>query len=257
MTHIILTCLCLMAAQPQPEMNPVDASLISERSGLEPGTTATIALELDLRPGWHVYWNGQNDSGMPPALKWTAPDTVKVGPIQWPAPRRYTSPGDIVDHIYEGRVTLLVPVTVAKDAPIGSTVDLSAEASWMVCDEMCLLGGDSLEISLPVQEKPAPTKNAAQIAEARALLPNKTVPDDVSMHWEDDVLKLSLPGASSMSFYPGHASVDLASLLDDGHADGSTLTLRIAGGGVVSGVIDAVMPDGRRIVFELKEPTPS
>lgn len=250
-----LTCLSLLIAQ--PEVNPVTASLISEHTGLKPGTTATIALQLELDSGWHVYWDGYNDSGMAPSVKWRDAEHVKVGPIAWHAPHRYTSPGEIVDHIYEGRVTLLVPVTVAKDAPIGTTVDLRGDAQWMVCDEMCLLGSAPVSISLPVMDSPAKTPHAKQIAKSRAALPNKHMPQDVVTDWKDDVLTVHVPGAGSVSFYPGHGCVDLVSLYEDGQVDDSSLSLRTSGAGEVSGVIDAVKADGTRLVFRILEPKPS
>lgn len=255
MTPLALTCLSLLIAQ--PEVNPVTPSLISEHTGLLPGKTGTIALQLDLEPGWHVYWDGYNDSGIPPSVTWDVPDGVKIGPIQWPAPTRYTAPGQIVDHIYEGRVTLLVPVTIPSDTPLGTTLDLKGKATWMVCADYCLLGSGTVAISLPVTIEAKASPKAKQIAAARQAVPKKKMPGEASIAWQAQTLHLGFPGARRISFYPGQSCVELVSLYDDAEATGSTLTLRTSGAGDVAGIVDVIKADGSRVVFEIKEPTPS
>ena len=49
----------------------VHARLIAEREAVAPGGTVTVALEQDIRPGWHTYWINPGDAGAPTEIKWT------------------------------------------------------------------------------------------------------------------------------------------------------------------------------------------
>ena len=41
----------------------VKARLVSEVASVGPGQACLVALELDIRDGWHTYWRNPGDSG--------------------------------------------------------------------------------------------------------------------------------------------------------------------------------------------------
>jgi thiol:disulfide interchange protein len=151
----------------------VQASLIAADAAVAPGQTAAIALRLLVRPKWHTYWINPGDSGAETTLDWTAPPGVQVGPIQWPVPK--TLPlGPLVNYGYEGETIYPISVKVPANAKPGQTLELQAEAGWLVCEEICIPEGGPLSITLPVAA--AARENAewaATIAEAAAALPKK------------------------------------------------------------------------------------
>ena len=51
----------------------VKARLISEVDAIAPGQSVWVALELDIRDGWHTYWRNPGDSGQATELRWTLP----------------------------------------------------------------------------------------------------------------------------------------------------------------------------------------
>ena len=51
---------------------------------------------------------------------------------------------------YAGTADLLVPITVATGSRAGKRRDLQAEASWLVCADICIPGGSKLSLNLPV-----------------------------------------------------------------------------------------------------------
>ena len=51
----------------------VKARLISETSAIAPGQSVWVALELNIRDGWHTYWRNPGDSGQATTLKWQLP----------------------------------------------------------------------------------------------------------------------------------------------------------------------------------------
>jgi thiol:disulfide interchange protein/DsbC/DsbD-like thiol-disulfide interchange protein len=160
-----------VAAAATPAGGHVAAQLVAEQTALVPGSTATVALRLDIEPGWHTYWRNPGESGLPTTLAWKLPPGYKAGDIEWPAPRALAA-GPLVNYGYENVVLHLVPITVPADAKPGSTATLAARADWLVCRETCIPEGVDLSLALPIATSAQPDpKWAKPIAGARAALP--------------------------------------------------------------------------------------
>jgi len=95
--------------------------------------------------GWHVYWKNAGDSGEPPHVKWTLPDGVTAGPLQFPAPKRLPL-GPLMDFGYENEVLFPLTLSTAKGARSGPVV-LHAHVDWLVCREVCIPGKAELEVN--------------------------------------------------------------------------------------------------------------
>ena len=150
----------------------VHGRLIAEESAVAPGQTVTVALEQNIRPGWHTYWRNPGEAGEPTEIAWTLPPGWHAGPIAWPYPKELPV-GPLMDYGYEGRPWLLVDVTVPADAKPGASVTLRAAADWLVCKEICIPENATLTLPLSiVAARTAPDPQlAAQFAAARNLLP--------------------------------------------------------------------------------------
>jgi thiol:disulfide interchange protein DsbD len=79
----------------------------------------------------------------------------------------------LVIYGYESEAVLLIPITVSAQFVTGQTATLSAEASWVVCNEICIPEQASLKLTLPVLESAAPLDQSARalFEKARAELP--------------------------------------------------------------------------------------
>src|SRR3981189_4016684 len=64
----------------------VKARLVSEVSAIAPGQSFWVALELDIRDGWHTYWRNPGDSGQATTLKWQLPAGFTAGGNGRPPP---------------------------------------------------------------------------------------------------------------------------------------------------------------------------
>src|SRR5579862_1704544 len=117
--------------------------LVFPKSELIPGAPNQAGLYFKLEPGWHVYWKNAGDSGEPPHVKWTLPDGVSAGPLQFPAPKRLPL-GPLMDFGYEDRVLFPFSVDVASGVKQGPA-DLKAHVDWLVCREVCIPGKADLE----------------------------------------------------------------------------------------------------------------
>ena len=170
---VLFVCSAIAPVAAQIDAAPkVHARLIAEESTVAPGQTVTVALEQNIRPGWHTYWRNPGDAGEATEIAWTLPAGWHAGAIQWPYPKELPV-GPLMDYGYEGRPWLLVDVTVPPDAKPGTNATLSAAVSWLVCKEICI--PENATLVLPLVVGAAPIKPdpllAAQFAAARDLLP--------------------------------------------------------------------------------------
>jgi thiol:disulfide interchange protein DsbD len=159
-----------VAAPPGPL---VRVELLSETADVRPGETLWVALRQQITPGWHTYWGvNPGDAGEPTRIEWMLPAGVTAGAIAWPYPSRFPV-GIAMSYGYEGEVVLPLPVTLPRDLPPGSTVTLRGQASWLVCEKVCIPEEAPVALSLPVTAaaaRPDP-RGAVLIASARRSLP--------------------------------------------------------------------------------------
>ena len=135
----------------------VQASLVAADASIQTGQPFTVALRFVHDPHWHTYWFNPG-TGLPTSLAWKLPPGFTAGEIQWPAPRLLKdNSGGIIGNGYEAELFLPVTITPPADLKPGTTVDLSADANWLMCDELCVPGEATVKLSLPVSAAaPAP-----------------------------------------------------------------------------------------------------
>lgn len=217
-------------------------ALIADVSTLTPGGSATLGLAFTIQPKWHIYWNGRNDSGTEPTAEWKVPPGVTIEPMLWPAPKRHVLPGDILDHVYENQVILLVPVRIAETVKPGQSLTLTTKVQWLVCDEACVPEEAELSITLPVGklgDAAKPSADDARLRQARTALPvplsQKAPEATVAIKPAQDgdgytaviTAANSAAGARELKFYPLADSVQVADPIASCVAKGSSLTLRL------------------------------
>src|SRR6266513_2844956 len=180
----------------------VKVELLADTNAVVPGKPFSVGLLLRMAPGWHTYWKFPGDAGLPPELKWKLPQGWKVGEIQWPIPLKTIDPGDIQTYGYQDEIMLMQEITPPASVS-DSTVKISADASWLVCEKICIPGNASLQLELPISSTSAPA-NTELFARFRRLLP-QDLPDSktVSMNWRRAGTDLFLTVASeTLANYP-------------------------------------------------------
>jgi thiol:disulfide interchange protein len=160
----------------------VKAELLADTNAAVPGKPFTVGLLLRMAPAWHTYWKFSGDAGLPSELKWKLPPGWKIGEIQWPIPLKTIDPGDIQTYGYENEVLLMQEITPPAKLD-SSSVKLSADASWLVCERICIPGGANLQLELPVSTTGQPA-NTELFARYRRLLPQNWPGANVATaHW--------------------------------------------------------------------------
>lgn len=163
---------------------PVKAEhLTAELTTLSPeiaaGGTVQAGLVLTIEEHWHVYWINAGDAGGPPTIKWTLPEGMTAGPMQFPPPTRLPL-GPLMDFGYEDGVAFPVTLTAAPTMKPGK-VHLDAHVSWLVCSSQCLVGKAHLGLDLTVVKGPVPAAPAVgALGSALASLP-KPLPATMSV----------------------------------------------------------------------------
>jgi thiol:disulfide interchange protein DsbD len=216
-------------AGPTVATDNVKARLLSEVASVAPGQTFNVALELDIREGWHTYWRNPGDSGQATKIVWTLPPGFQAGGIQWPTPHRFELP-PLVNYGYDKQVLHVVPIGVPRDFVPGAHLDLRAKVSWLVCADVCIPENADLQLSVPTSTSSGAVDPASEalFAAARSELPIAAPASSAQVQGDQLVLTLgkdwgaTLDQITSLSFFP----------YDDGaiaYAAPQTLT-RTAGG---------------------------
>src|SRR5271155_5819867 len=188
----------------------VKAQLVSEVSAVAPGQSFWVALEFNIRDGWHTYWRNPGDSGEATKLVWQLPPGFTAGDIVWTTPHRVESP-PLVNYGYAKQAVHLVNITAPKDLRPGTPVVLSAKASWLVCSDVCIPEDADLQVKLPVNGAPGVSDpaDAALFARARSELPSAELAATTA-RIQDGRLAIALgqewgatlPQIKSLAFYP-------------------------------------------------------
>lgn len=224
-----------------------------------PGSTIDVGVRYTIEPGWHLYWNGQNDSGNPIELQLKTPSGVTTREPLWPVPERIIEPGDILNHIYEHEVIIIVPVEIAKDVRQGE-ISISVDSRWLVCKETCLPGSGEASATLSVERDITDKARAATpeaVAKARAALPIDLEPSDprVNVTFNARVATIQSPGAAELVFMPGPGCTPVTNLVQDGMHKGAKLALTLQDDQKpirLSGIVRVSTTEGRRAYYHIE-----
>lgn len=231
------------SAQSEPVRDKnVEAQLISTQSTIVPGEPFTIGLRLKIDPTWHTYWVNPGPTGKPTTLDLDLPPGWMAGELQFPVPKKfitdYSTPGFEYKEPgfgYEGEVVHPMEITPPDDLESGTSVTLSGNSAWLMCDpNTCVPGKAALSITLQVGESAQPSPMAGAIEKAISKVPvQQDWPVRIAMEGETLVVSTDAPGEtipenSKLNFYP--LEVGVVDLLPDPEIvrDGETYELTFA-----------------------------
>jgi thiol:disulfide interchange protein DsbD len=157
-----------LAASSSADAAHLHVQLVIPASELSPGSSADAGLYFKLEPGWHVYWKNAGDSGEPPRMKWTLPDGISAGALQFPVPKRLPL-GPLMDFGYEDEVLFPFQLKVSANAQPGPAI-LHTKVDWLVCREVCIPGKAELEANRPVTDQASKASTVEPDATLYALL---------------------------------------------------------------------------------------
>lgn len=261
-----LAAACGMAFGAQPSDTPAGSKratieLILPTQDLKPGSQSVLGVKFTIADGWHLYWNGQNDSGSHPTIQLSSSNpNVEFGSPRWPVPQRHVAPGDITDHIYEHGFTVLVPMSIPADLAPGSAVSLTIRSKFLVCSNVCLPGEGTATLMVAAGTG-ADGPGKAQISEAEKKLPEVFDPATAPFAAKFDGTTLVITpkeeaSLESIAFFPADGCTEVNDLTGDcasKRADGVLKPLRIgmtpdakATGSIGLGVVECINRAGQK-----------
>jgi thiol:disulfide interchange protein DsbD len=170
-----LTALAARAAHTQ-------ATLVLSDTTAKPGDTVWAGVDLKMDPDWHTYWKNSGDAGMPTTIAWQLPSGVTAGDIQWPLPEKLP-PVEVTTYGYNGEAMLLVPLTIASNAPSGP-ITLTANLTWLECKDVCIPVRTSVQATLNVGSETKASADATTIESWKAKVPQTNNDDSIQAWWE-------------------------------------------------------------------------
>lgn len=149
----LLLALPISAHAQNSQTRYTQLELLTEKTELSAGETATIALEQMIAPHWHTYWKNPGDSGAAPIINWTLPDGWSVSDIIWQTPDKIPY-GPLLNYGYSNSALLMQNLTAPEDYQ-GEPVTLTADIEVLVCEDICIPEYDTLSVTLNAGNAPS------------------------------------------------------------------------------------------------------
>ncbi len=154
------------------DSSTVVASIASEYSSIQPGSSFLVAINLKMKKDWHTYWRYAGEVGFPTEIKWDLPKGITNGDIIWPTPHKFIA-DDIVNYGYKDNINLLVKMTTSKDIAMGD-VTLKGDVSWLACKESCIPGEQTLSTAITIAKANViNSKTTALFTQSKNKIPRK------------------------------------------------------------------------------------
>ncbi|MFN3989144.1 MAG: protein-disulfide reductase DsbD family protein [Erythrobacter sp.] len=116
-----------------------------------PSAGATWMLALRFTPKsaeWHGYWSNPGDAGQGMRLELDLPDGWQAGAPLYPVPQRLVI-GSLMNHVYKGAYTVLVPVSVPAGAVVTGVPRVTGHVEYLACtDQICVPQDARLDVRL-------------------------------------------------------------------------------------------------------------
>ncbi|MBM0170209.1 protein-disulfide reductase DsbD family protein [Altererythrobacter sp. C41] len=184
-------------AQPQVTDDNIAAEIFADGPP-EAGGEWLVALRFTPRSDeWHGYWSNPGDAGLGMELAWELPRGWSAGEPLYPVPHRLVL-GGLMNHVYEGRYTVLVPIRVPRGANLEDLEPISLTADYLACtDKICVPQRAVLELDpAAAEEDPRFVRWRAQIAPMLDSRANFAV--------EDERLRIGIPLPADMELSDPH-----------------------------------------------------
>ena len=156
----------------------LEMQLISAVTATGDRTDLPLGLKVRLTEGWKIYWRSPGDAGLPPELSLADENTNSLHKLEmdFPIPSRFSLLG--LDTYGYGKEVIFPVYLRGHDA--GQPLRLEAEASALVCADICIPVGGSLSLDIPAGQSRAST-DAQDIARYAALVPKDQTGPDIGL----------------------------------------------------------------------------
>lgn len=148
---LLLSLSLVGTAQAQRGEKLVNARAVLSVDNVHPGSTFQVAVIADLEKGWHINAHKPTlDYLIPTELSLEPATGFTFGQVQYPPPVRlkFEFAEEELD-VYEGRVIIRVPVTVAPEQVPGQKL-ITGTLQYQACNDQVCLAPVRLKIEIPI-----------------------------------------------------------------------------------------------------------
>lgn len=157
----------------QLEKPDTSIELVSEVTSVAEGEPFSIALHLEPKEGWHIYWINGGDAGYAPRMKegWVHPENFVIEELQFQAPH-FVPFMQLMSYGYDDS-TLFIADVITPESFDGD-VTISAKVDWLACDDAtCVPEKGEVSITLPKGDGSINSEWEARFSAARAEHPTE------------------------------------------------------------------------------------
>ncbi|MEQ8411150.1 MAG: protein-disulfide reductase DsbD family protein [Erythrobacter sp.] len=201
-------CAVVAAAQEEPLAEPrfgdenIAVDLFAEGAP-EPGEEWMLALRFTpSAPEWHGYWRNPGDAGQGMTLEFDLPQGWEASEPLYPVPETLVV-GGLMNHIYEGRYAVLVPVRVPEDAAAPRLPEVRVRVEYLACTDRVCVPQDAGVTARPGGDFARWRAEVAPLLDARARF-------EVA----GETLRLAIPLPASVDLPGPHVFIDNERLVD-------------------------------------------
>ena len=195
-------------------------TLVTDMDAVPASGIFRVGLRIAPAPGWHVYWRNPGDAGAPPRFE--VSPVAQMGDIAWPVPERIAD-GPTMSFGYTRTVLL---GRVVRVAPGASPLVLSASASWLICEKICVPEQASFSLTLP-RGTAARSADAASFDVEAARVPTAS-PWPAFIASDGTLWLTGIPaGAGPAAFIPDDAATTVLGAPQRPRRSASGLTLHL------------------------------
>jgi DsbC/DsbD-like thiol-disulfide interchange protein len=187
-----------------PPADLVKLELVADRAAVGKSGTLTLAARFAIAPGWHIYWENPGEAGLATEVSFVAPAGYEVGPVRYPGPVRFQTPGETAASFgYTDAAMLSSEVKVKKAA--AAPARFTVQASWLACRDVCIRGKGTASLELPIEGRAKPA-HADLFERHQRELPRKFAELRAKPRWERDAksarLLVAIDKAERAEYFP-------------------------------------------------------
>jgi thiol:disulfide interchange protein DsbD len=171
-----------------PASELVKLALVADTTHVRAGKKLTLAARFDIAPGWHIYWENPGEAGLATEAEFTAPAGYEVGPLRYPGPVRFQTPGENAASFGYTEQAVLSSAVAPPARIADKPARFSVQASWLACRDVCIRGQAraTLEVPPAARGQAARAANKELFERHRAELPRPASELRATSRWQRD-----------------------------------------------------------------------
>lgn len=183
----------------------VYAKFQSNVQAIKPGSKFLLAVYLDIVGDYRISWTNPGDVGRGTRVKFKVPRGFTVGPVQFPAPKRFVRDDGAVSYGYEGDTAVFAEVRAPRKLSSSKVYRFDVDADWVACKKECATEEINAWFEL-ISQRNAPKGELSQELKAHyAAVPRAFHEHPTSTHdWKSKrSLVLHASDTKWLDFFPG------------------------------------------------------